>query len=198
MIKGNSPLHHCFVRNKIEKNSQKYVIKDEYLFEKHNHKIIQRCISTCGSNTRSTRRKTAEHTWNCFFYCITDRWIWTREIERHRRKRSRRRSQRATARRRSQRAIATWLWAIWCGSKDKIGAPRKTRNRSQGDWKFKWCQHKNDYGYYHTHVKTSTKIIYSYKSEIHRGAGEIMDYSRMLSSPLGMFASLEEIQAYIE
>ena len=48
------------------------------------------------------------------------------------------------------------------------------------------------------HVKTSTKIIYSYKSEIHRGAGEIMDYSRMLSSPLGMFASLEEIQAYIE
>ena len=48
------------------------------------------------------------------------------------------------------------------------------------------------------HVKTSTKIIYSYKSEIHRGAGEIMDYSRMLNSPLGMFASLEEIQAYIE
>ena len=48
------------------------------------------------------------------------------------------------------------------------------------------------------HVKTSTKIICSYKSEIHRGAGEIMDYSRMLNSPLGMFASLEEIQEYIE
>ena len=48
------------------------------------------------------------------------------------------------------------------------------------------------------HVKTSTKMIYSFKSEIHRGAGEIMDYSRILNPPVGMFASLEEIQAYIE
>ena len=34
-------------------------------------------------------------------------------------------------------------------------------------------------------------------SEIHRRAGESVDYSKTLVSPPGMFTSLEEIQAYI-
>ena len=33
------------------------LIKDEFIFEKYNFKIIQRCISACGSNTRCTCRK---------------------------------------------------------------------------------------------------------------------------------------------
>ena len=40
-----------------------------------------------------------------------------------------------------------------------------------------------------------TKVIYSFKSEIYRGGGEIMDYSKTLISPPSMFTSLEEIQA---
>ena len=48
------------------------------------------------------------------------------------------------------------------------------------------------------HIEMRTKVIYSFKSEIHWSADEIVDYSRTLTSPPGMFTSLEEIQAYIE
>ena len=34
--------------------------------------------------------------------------------------------------------------------------------------------------------------------EIHRGGGEVVAYSKTLTSPPGMFTNLEEIQAYIE
>ena len=43
-----------------------------------------------------------------------------------------------------------------------------------------------------------TKVIYSLKSEIHQWAGEIVDYSKTLTSPPDMFTSLEEIQGHIE
>ena len=48
------------------------------------------------------------------------------------------------------------------------------------------------------HIKMRTKVICYFKSEIHWGAGEIVDYSKTLTSPPGMFKSLEEIQPYIE
>ena len=48
------------------------------------------------------------------------------------------------------------------------------------------------------HIEMRVKVIYSFKAEIHRGAGEIVNYSKTLTSPPGMFASLEEIQAYTE
>ena len=48
------------------------------------------------------------------------------------------------------------------------------------------------------HIEMRRKVIYSLKSEIHRGAGKIVLYHKTLTSPPGMFTSLEEIQAYIE
>ena len=45
------------------------------------------------------------------------------------------------------------------------------------------------------HIAMRTKVIYSFKSEIHRGAG---DYSKTLTSPPAMFTSLKEIQAYFD
>ena len=48
------------------------------------------------------------------------------------------------------------------------------------------------------HIEMRVKVIYSFKAEIHQGAGEVVDYSKTLTSPPGMFTSLEEIQAYIE
>ena len=48
------------------------------------------------------------------------------------------------------------------------------------------------------HIQISANVIYSFKSEIHRGAGVIKGYYKTLTSPGGMFTSLEEIQAYIE
>ena len=48
------------------------------------------------------------------------------------------------------------------------------------------------------HIEMRTKIIYSFKSEIHRGAGEIVPYYKTLTSPPVMFTSLGKIQAYIE
>ena len=48
------------------------------------------------------------------------------------------------------------------------------------------------------HIEMRTNVIYSFKSEIHRGAGEIVPYYKTLTSPSGMFTSLEEIQAYFE
>ena len=48
------------------------------------------------------------------------------------------------------------------------------------------------------HIEMRVKVIYSFKAEIHRGAGEIVDYSKTLTSPPCMFTSLEEIQACIE
>ena len=37
------------------------------------------------------------------------------------------------------------------------------------------------------HIEMRTKVIYSFKAEIHRGTGEIMNYSKPLTSPPGMF-----------
>ena len=48
------------------------------------------------------------------------------------------------------------------------------------------------------HIEMKTKVIYSFKSEIHRGAGEIVDYGKTLTPPPSIFTSLKEIQAYIE
>ena len=48
------------------------------------------------------------------------------------------------------------------------------------------------------HIEMRIKVVYSFKAEIHRGAREIVDYSKTLSSPPGMFMSLKEIREYIE
>ena len=48
------------------------------------------------------------------------------------------------------------------------------------------------------HIEMSVKVIYSFKSVIYRGAGEIKLYSKTLDSSPGMFTSLKEIQEYIE
>ena len=47
-------------------------------------------------------------------------------------------------------------------------------------------------------IEMRTKVIYSFKSQINTGRGEIMDYNKNLTSPTGMLSSLKEIQAYIE
>ena len=44
------------------------------------------------------------------------------------------------------------------------------------------------------HIEMRTKVVYSFEAESHRGAGEIVDYSKVLSSPPGMFTSLQEIR----
>ena len=62
VIRWSFPVHKIF--KKFFKNVS---IKDKFIFEKYNFKIIQRSISTRRSNTKCTFRKTAEHTWNCFF-----------------------------------------------------------------------------------------------------------------------------------
>ena len=48
------------------------------------------------------------------------------------------------------------------------------------------------------HIEMMVKVIYSFKSVIYRGGGEIKPYSKTLNSSSGMFTSLKEIQAYIE
>ena len=48
------------------------------------------------------------------------------------------------------------------------------------------------------HIGMRSKVIYPFKSEVHQGAVEIVDYSKTLASPPGMSTSLGEIQAYIE
>ena len=45
-------------------------------------------------------------------------------------------------------------------------------------------------------VKVRVKVIYSFKSVIYWGNGEIKDYNK--TSAPGIFASLKEIQEYIE
>ena len=48
------------------------------------------------------------------------------------------------------------------------------------------------------HIEMRIKVIYSFKSEIHRDGGVIKGYYKTLTSPPGMFTSLGEIQACIE
>ena len=48
------------------------------------------------------------------------------------------------------------------------------------------------------HTEMRVKIIYSFKSEVHRGVGDIVPYNKTLDSRAGMLTSLKEIQAYIE
>ena len=47
-------------------------------------------------------------------------------------------------------------------------------------------------------IEMRVRVIYSFKSVIYRGGGEIKPYSKTLDSSSGMFISLKEIQAYIE
>ena len=47
-------------------------------------------------------------------------------------------------------------------------------------------------------IEMGVKVIYSFKSVIYRGGGEIKPYSKTLDSSSGMFISLKKIQAYIE
>ena len=47
------------------------------------------------------------------------------------------------------------------------------------------------------HVEMRTKVVYSLEADIYRGAGEIKAYSKTLSTPPGMFTSLQEIREYI-
>lgn len=47
-------------------------------------------------------------------------------------------------------------------------------------------------------IEMWTKVIYLFKSKIHLGAGETLVYSQTLTSPSGIFTSLEEIRSYIE
>ena len=56
-----------FVHKLFEKILKNVLIKAEFIFEKYNFKVMQHCINTRGSNTRSTRRNTVEHTLNFFF-----------------------------------------------------------------------------------------------------------------------------------
>ena len=48
------------------------------------------------------------------------------------------------------------------------------------------------------HIEMRVKVIYSFKSVIYRGAGEIKPYSKTLDSSPGMFTSSKEIPASIE
>ena len=87
---------------------------------------------------------------------------------------------------------------MWYGSKNKIGVRRKTRERIPGDLKLNNPNTKIIMANITPHIEMRTKVLYSFKLEIHRGAGEIMDYNKTLSSPQGIFTSLKEIQAYIK
>ena len=49
-----------------------------------------------------------------------------------------------------------------------------------------------------SHIEMRVKVIYSFKSVIYRGNGEIKDYSKTLDSAPGMFTNLKEFQKYIE
>ena len=42
------------------------------------------------------------------------------------------------------------------------------------------------------HIEMRARVIYSFKSEIHRGGGEIMNYNKILTSPPGMLTSLKQ------
>ena len=44
------------------------------------------------------------------------------------------------------------------------------------------------------HIEMRTRVTYSFKSEIHRGAGEIVPYNKTLTSPSGMFTSLRRFK----
>ena len=139
-----------------------------------------------------------------FLYCITGQddgeyGIWTGEIERHRRKRSRRRiNQRATvpaaAKEQQQDDNGQYdtvpkIKLVYEGKRSKEF--RVTRNLNGPSTKTIMAK-------IIPHIEMRTKVIYSFKSEIHRGAGEIVDYSKTLTLPPGISTSLEGIQAYIE
>ena len=48
------------------------------------------------------------------------------------------------------------------------------------------------------HIEMRVKVIYSFKSVIYRGGGEIKPYSKTLDSSPGMFTSLKKTQELIE
>ena len=49
-----------------------------------------------------------------------------------------------------------------------------------------------------SHIEMRVKVIYSFKSVIHRGAAEIKPYDKTLDSPPDMLTSLKKIQAYLK
>ena len=48
------------------------------------------------------------------------------------------------------------------------------------------------------HTEMRAKVIYSFKSEIHRGGGVIKGHYKTLTSPPSTFTNLQEIKTYTE
>ena len=48
------------------------------------------------------------------------------------------------------------------------------------------------------HFEMRVKVVYSFKSVIYRGVGEIKDYSKTLDSSPGIFTGLKQIRAYFQ
>ena len=93
---------------------------------------------------------------------------------------------------------ARWWWTIFCSSKDKTGVRKNTRKRIQTDRKVYGVNTRMIMANITSQIEIKSKLIYSFKSEVHCGAAKIVDYNKKLTSPPSIFSNAEDFQAYIE
>ena len=152
--------------------------------------------TTLYQNLWQQRKMYLQKDWKAYLklllYCTAELWIiraWTVEIGRHWRKRGRRKSERATTR--------------WCEQYDTVSNMKLVYEKKRvKEFRVTGSLNGANTGMVMAnippYIEMRAKVIYSFKSEIHWGAEEIVNYSKALTSPRDMFTSLEEIQADIE
>ena len=191
----------------MKRFSQKRIIKNEHIFEKYNFKIIHRCTSTHGSNTRCTYRKVAERTATLLYNRIMENMgygqqqrlkdIVEKEAEEEQpaaTKEEEGQGPAAVAKEQQQDDddeqcdIVTKIKLAFEG---RVKEFRVTGNLNRSNTKMIMAN-------ITPHIEMRVKVIYSFESVIYWGGGKIKPYSKTLDSAPGMFTSLKEIQAYIE
>ena len=192
----------------MKRFSQKRIIKNEHIFEKYNFKIIHRCTSTRGSNTRCTYRKVAERTATLLYNRIMENMgygqqqrlkdIVEKEAEEEEQpaatKEEEGQGPAAVAKEQQlddddeQCDIVTKIKLAFEG---RVKEFRVTGNLNRSNTKMIMAN-------ITPHIEMRVKVIYSFESVIYWGGGKIKPYSKTLDSAPGMFTSLKEIQAYIE
>ena len=75
---------------------------------------------------------------------------------------------------------------------------KSTRKRIQTDRKVNGVNTRMTMATITPQIEIKTKLIYSFKSKVHCAAAKIVDYSKKLTSPPGIFSNAEEFQAYIK
>ena len=203
-----------FLVHKIFKKFLKNVlIKDEFIFEKYNFKITQRSISTRGTTRDglTERLQSVRENASLLYNRMMENMGYGRErlkdIVEKETEEEFKEQQQETATAKEEEKVKNQQQGLAAATEQQQDDKQyetvpKIKSVHEGKqmkvFRVTGNLNKSNTKMIMDNITPQIKFVYSFKSEIHWCGAEIVDYSKTLTSPLGFFTSLEEIQAYIE